>query len=41
MYHRPLAEQKAQLLALLQDYQNGLPQRDDITVLGIRLGDWD
>ncbi len=41
LYHRPLAEQKAQLLDLLHHYQGGLPQRDDITVLGIRLGDWD
>ncbi len=39
LYHRPLAEQKAQLLDLLHDYRGGLPQRDDITVVGIRLGD--
>ncbi len=35
--NRPLAEQKAELLAELRRYQGDLPQRDDIVIVGIRL----
>jgi serine phosphatase RsbU (regulator of sigma subunit) len=32
----PLATQKANLQALMVSYQNGTPQRDDITIIGIK-----
>ncbi|WP_313918685.1 SpoIIE family protein phosphatase [Tahibacter sp.] len=34
---RPLAAQDAALQQLLEDYRNGLPQRDDIVLLGVSL----
>ncbi len=37
IYHLPCKVQKTELLKVLKNHQEGKPQRDDITILGIRL----